>query len=176
MEVRALTPSQSPSPVRLPGTGTGRLLGAKPSQAKPSQAITHNRHRACWAQGAQRSPPTRIGWVHAAQRAACTQPCARPLRSSGRCPSRHTSPQELLVHAVEACRSCCCGFHVHLVVPHALGLLAAADEGKLASAAVLDDNPLNRPPPCSAALPRGFLAASSHYGGAVSVYVKILDP
>ena len=38
------------------------------------------------------------------------------------------------------------------------------------------DNPLNRPPPCSAALPRGFLATSSHYGGAVSVYVKLLDP
>ena len=63
-----------------------------------------------------------------------------------------------------------------LVVPHALGLLATADEGKLASAAVLDDNPLNRPPPCSAALPRGFLGTSSHCGGAVSVYVKILDP
>ena len=89
--------------------------------AKPSQAITHNRHRACWAQGAQRSPPTRIGWVHAAQRAACTQPCARPLRSSGRCPSRHTSPQELLVHAVEACRSCCCEFHVHLDCPTCFG-------------------------------------------------------
>ena len=42
----------------------------------------------------------------------------------------------------------------------------------------LDDGPVNRPPPCSEALPRGFLAASSssHYGGAVSVYVKLLDP
>ena len=38
------------------------------------------------------------------------------------------------------------------------------------------DNPLNRPPPCSEALPRGFLGTSSHCGGAVSVYVKILDP
>ena len=101
--------------------GQQLVRAAEVGAAKPSQAITHNRHRACWAQGAQRSPPTRIGWVHAAQRAACTQPCARPLRSSGRCPSRHTSPQELLVHAVEACRSCCCEFHVHLDCPTCFG-------------------------------------------------------
>ena len=64
---------------------------------------------------------------------------AWPLAESpnARGPSRRTSPQELLVYAVKAYAGCCCGFHVHLVVPHALGLLAAADEGKLASAAVL---------------------------------------
>ena len=36
------------------------------------------------------------------------------------------------------------------------------------------DNPLNRPPPCSEALPRGFLGTSSEYIGAGSVYVKYL--
>ena len=56
---------------------------------------------------------------------------------NARGPSRRTSPQELLVYAVKAYAGCCCGYHVHFVVPHALRLPAAADEGKLASAAVL---------------------------------------
>ncbi len=67
---RAVQPLGGSPPLQCPlCRGQQLVRAAEVGAAKPSQAITHNRHRACWAQGAQRSPPTRIGWVHAAQRA-----------------------------------------------------------------------------------------------------------
>ena len=155
----------------------GRMPGLGPAEGRPQDLPEKleafyppcvggpERETGAWAGSLRISASERAAGCHDGTEMISSGDC-RPLRAPTLCPLALTgTPPEPLVTAIaHAARKLYVAGGPRPHNTHPRPIRAASD------------GPVNRPPPCSEALPRGFLAASSHYGGAVSVYVKLLDP